>query len=482
MIKSWSLKTKLTSMGLFVALLSASSGAIGFYFLHKVSAEYNVVAKDNLPSLKELADLRSTIRELRIHVRSIGLAGNTQEAVNHYIEQSKTQIGAFEKHIEMYTTIDRQAKDRKSFQEFLHSWQDFKKFGGEVLTLAQDFKTNEAQIISMIRDVCEIKAAGIYKPLLVETEYQVNYADSSTHNAQAAEANARSWVSIFSLVAIALAGVVSFLASISIAKTVKNICEALTLNSTEVHRAASHLSEASLTVHDGSSKAASMLEASTASITQIESIVKISNENAVQAKVASEQSMSSAEHGSSAVQQLMQSMNEINSSSRKMQEIINIIEDIAFQTNLLALNAAVEAARAGEAGRGFAVVAEAVRTLAQRSSVSAKEISDLITESATYIQNGVSKAEQSQNVLKTIQKSIEQVSAYNQNIASTSEEQRLGIQQVSGALLSLDSTSQDNTKASEQVSQIARELNEKTEAVDHLISNLRELIEGQKAA
>lgn len=469
-------------MGLFVALLSASSGAIGFYFLHKVSAEYKVVAQDNLPSVKELADLRSTIRELRIHVRSIGLAGNSQEDVDHYIEQSKMQITSFEKHIEAYTQIDRQSKNRKSFQEFLKSWQEFKEFGTEVLTLAKDYKNNEDRIVTLIRDICEVKAAAIYKPLLVETKYQVDYADSSAGNAQNAEANARSWVSIFSLVAIALAGIVSFLASISIARRVKNICDALALNSTEVHRAASNLSDASSTVHDGANKAASMLEASTASITQIESIVRISNENALHAKQASEQSMTSAADGSKTVHQLMQSMNEINSSSRKMQEIINIIEDIAFQTNLLALNAAVEAARAGEAGRGFAVVADAVRTLAQRSSVSAKEISELITASAHSIQDGVAKAEQSQNVLTTIQKSIEQVSSYNQNIASTSEEQRVGIRQVSDALLSLDSTSQDNTKASEQVSQIARDLNEKTEAVDRLITDLRDLIEGQKAS
>lgn len=481
-MKSWSLKAKLTVMGLSVALLSATSGALGFYFLNKVSSEYSMVAHENLPSLKELAELRSTIRELRIHVRSIGLAGNTQEDVDLYVEKSKEQVALFEQHIEAYEKIDKAAKNRDSYKQFIAGWNEFKEFGGEVIALSAHYKQNEAKIVSLIRDVCSVKAKKIYDPLLSETTYQVQYADESARDATEAENQARFWVTVFAAISIILAGLVSFMASSSIAKTVQEICDALADNSNEVHKAASHLAETSSSVQTGASKTSSMLEASTASMSQIEAIVKISNERALQAKVASEDSKSSAEDGAGAIQQLMSSMSKINDSSRKMQAIINIIEDISFQTNLLALNAAVEAARAGEAGRGFAVVAEAVRSLAQRSSVSAKEISELISQSASYIEDGVSKAGQSQDVLNRIHKDIEKVSSYNQDIASSSEEQRLGIQQVSGALVSLDSASQTNSRASEEVSSIARELSEKTEAVDSLISDLRGLIEGRKAA
>lgn len=469
-------------MGLLVAFMSATSGAIGYYFLNKVSRDYSVVAGENLPSLKELANLRATIRELRIHVRSIGLAGNTQADVNEYAHKSAEQIAKFESHIQAYLKIDPTAAGRDSFKDFLAGWNEFKTFGGGVIELSRRFAQNEHEVVNLIRTVCPAKAEKVYNPLLEETKYQVEFADNTAMAALQAESEAKAFVIVTAVTAIFLAGVVAFLMSHKISGLVKQICDSLESNSQAVQNATTTLSDASTTVQDGSNKAASMLEASTASISQIEAIVKLSSEKATQAKQASENSRQSALDGSEAVGQLMQSMTKIDASSGKMQDIISIIEDISFQTNLLALNAAVEAARAGEAGRGFAVVAEAVRSLAQRSAVSAKEISDLITESSSYIQDGVKKAGQSQDVLQRILKSVEQVSAFNMDIATSSEEQRLGIQQVSGALVSLDQASHDNTRASEQVAQTVGDLNQKAEAVNSLILDLRGIVDGVKVA
>lgn len=477
-----SLKVKLTLMCMLAAIVSASSGAIGFYFLNDVSQKYSKVSGENLPAIRTLADLRATIRELRIHVRSMGLEGNTQEDVNQYAKNSVEQVEKFEQQINAYLKIDPSAANRKSFQDFYKSWTEFKDFGVNLLTLAKDYKTNNREIVHQIRDICGVKANGVYVALLEETHYQTELSDKAVALAHEGKGIAKQlmlWIAIGSIFA---AGLFSFFMSTKITAAVKRICDSLAENSASVQAAATTLTSASSTVHEGSFKTASMLESSTASMTQISSMVNLSSEKAGQARRAAEQSKTSASDGSQAVGQLIDSMNRISNSSKRMQDIITIIEDISFQTNLLALNAAVEAARAGEAGKGFAVVAEAVRSLAGRSTSSAKEISDLIKESSSQINEGVNKADQGRLVLERIVKSVEQVTVFNHDIASSSEEQKIGIGKVEEVLSELDRTSQANTEASEQVSKTAMELNEKTESVDRLIFELRHMVEGNKAA
>src|SRR5436853_559665 len=137
-------------------------------------------------------------------------------------------------------------------------------------------------------------------------------------------------------------------------------------------------------------------------------------------------------------------------SSRKISDIISVIDEIARQTNLLALNAAVEAARAGEAGRGFAVVASEVRSLAQRSSQAAKDIKDLITSSSGQVQEGVELVNKAGTALREILDSIKRVADIVSNIASASAEQATGIEQVNKALTQMDEVTQQNSALVEQ--------------------------------
>lgn len=152
-------------------------------------------------------------------------------------------------------------------------------------------------------------------------------------------------------------------------------------------------------------------------------------------------------------------MSEISQSSKKIEEIISVIDDIAFQTNLLALNAAVEAARAGEQGKGFAVVAEAVRALAQRSASSAKDISSLIKDSVSQVDRGSKIADSSGEVLSNIVSSIKKVSDLNNEIAAASSEQTTGIQQISKAMNQLDQASQSNAASAEEIAATSGEIN-----------------------
>ncbi len=175
-------------------------------------------------------------------------------------------------------------------------------------------------------------------------------------------------------------------------------------------------------------------------------------------------------------------MTQISQSSKKIEEIIHVIDDIAFQTNLLALNAAVEAARAGEQGKGFAVVAEAVRALAQRSAASASDISTLIKESVTQIEDGSHTADQSGAVLTNIVSSIKKVADLNNEIAAASAEQTTGIQQISKAMNQLDQASQSNAASAEEIAATSGEINNLAVTAHDLTLELNSVVLGTSSS
>lgn len=207
-----------------------------------------------------------------------------------------------------------------------------------------------------------------------------------------------------------------------------------------------------------SSNAASSMEQTVSSLEELNSMVQLNSEHAKQAASLSQTSRDTAVHGEQEINLLIQSMKEISESSKRVQEITYLIDDISFQTNLLALNAAVEAARAGEQGRGFAVVADAVRTLAQKSAVAAKDIANLINETSNKVEKGFSQANNSGEVLKKILTSVKMVSDLNNEISLASQEQTSGLNQISAAMNIIDKSLQENTSTMQDLTNKVSEL------------------------
>jgi methyl-accepting chemotaxis protein len=224
--------------------------------------------------------------------------------------------------------------------------------------------------------------------------------------------------------------------------------------------------------HRAQSQAAA-LEETASSMEQMTATVKQNADNATQAHQLAAGMRERAEQGSQVVKRATEAMNEINSSSAKIGDIIGVIDSIAFQTNLLALNAAVEAARAGEQGRGFAVVASEVRNLAQRSAEAAKDIKNLIGDSVQKTQIGAQWVQQSGTTLTDIVESARRVSDIIAEIAAASSEQSAGIDQVNNAITQMDTVMQETAARIDHASTASRGMQEDSEELMRQISHFR---------
>jgi len=207
---------------------------------------------------------------------------------------------------------------------------------------------------------------------------------------------------------------------------------------------------------------AASLEETASSMEELTSTVRQTADNARQADVLARTATDVAGQGSAIVEKVVLTMSAINESSRRIGDIIGVIDGIAFQTNILALNAAVEAARAGEQGRGFAVVASEVRSLAQRSANAAKEIKQLITDSVVEVQQGTRLVDQAGDTMDEILGSVKKVTDIIADISSASQEQSAGIEQVNQAITHMDEGTQQNAALVEQASAAARSLEQQS--------------------
>lgn len=387
----------------------------------------------------------------------------------------------------------------KSFKEYLDAPM---ALGEEPID--SKYKAISNDFMNMQTKIQELLASGDMKKydeaegMLVGKDYDHAYSEVKQYNAEVlklysdqAQADkkegdeTKSFVSNLQLLMGIFSGLAIFGALILIAakitKSVGSITERLTEAGGQVATAVEQLNGAGNNLSQSSVEAAASLEETVASLEELSSMVKLNAEHAKEAATLSISSRDSAEKGEKQIQNLIQSMTQISQSSKKIEEIISVIDDIAFQTNLLALNAAVEAARAGEQGKGFAVVAEAVRALAQRSAAAAKDITTLIQDSVSQIDGGSKIADQSGAVLTNIVTSVKKVSDLNNEISQASSEQSNGIQQISNAMNQLDQASQANAASAEEIAATSTEISKLAVTAQNLNIELGALIMGTAA-
>ena len=257
-------------------------------------------------------------------------------------------------------------------------------------------------------------------------------------------------------------------ANTTVAK-LKEIIAEVRSSTASVSSGAREISDGNLDLSQRTEEQASALQETAASMEELTATVRENAESASRASTTADEAAARAEAGGEVVGQAVAAMDQIKQSSSKIADIISVIDEIAFQTNLLALNAAVEAARAGEQGRGFAVVASEVRNLAQRSADAAEEITDLINDSVTRVNEGSKLVYDSGETLNEIVAAVNEVSHINRDISTSTLEQSEGIEQVNVVLSQLDETTQQNAALVEQASAATMHMAQLANVMDQMM-------------
>jgi len=248
--------------------------------------------------------------------------------------------------------------------------------------------------------------------------------------------------------------------------TILERADGLRASGTEITQASGDLSKRT-------EQQAASLEETAAALDEITATVRKTADGAVEARNIVAQAKADAEASGQVVQGAVLAMTRIEDSSRKISQIIGVIDEIAFQTNLLALNAGVEAARAGDSGKGFAVVASEVRALAQRSAEAAKEIKGLISASADQVAEGVERVGETGQALARIAQQVAQINGVVNEITASAQEQATGLNQVNTAVNQMDQVTQQNAAMVEEATAAAHALHEETDALSDLIAQFK---------
>lgn len=449
-------------------------GTTGFLTLKTISDQYNHVAEINLPNANDLQDMSASSGKAIRQVIRLGYNDISAEEMKHLTEK-------FEEATKLYGVADKKYQDvpfvegeQALYDAVSKNWDLTLKYARQAIELR---KANDLAAFKKINDVEFRNAYDDHgKALEILIAFQNDQAKIWSEKAMNTKKTAQVLLSVISLLGLALGSLVAYIISNRLQKDLRAIAVAVAESRESVTQASEQLNAASQQLANSSTEAAASLEETVASIEELTSMVKLNAGNAQEASRLSQTSQETAVNGNGQMDQLMTAMTGINQSSKRIKEIIDVIDDIAFQTNLLALNAAVEAARAGEQGKGFSVVADAVRGLAQRSALAAKEISTLINDSVNQVEKGTEIADLSGQSLKKIVESVKVVADLNAGISTASSEQSEGISQISKSMNQLDQATQSNAASAEEAAASSETLLRQAKNLGQQVEHLRAIV------
>lgn len=443
---------------ILVAILPVIAMALTTYIASKGQSVIGGLLNESyevyVPNIQTLGQIN--LNRANIGYFAFGAIANQSDAQNRsvFIGLLENSFKNYKDSVDLYLTLQKIPGEEQAFAKMKENYPQYVALTSEVI---EHLKNGRPEDIAKILKI--IDKGGPWQVLQIEVDHTISkiysqYKEVSQRNndLQRSERKRNSLLTLLVAGAscLVLFGLM-FLIATRTSSSVGNVVTSLNGISQNMVGSVSELSSSGQSLSNASTEAAASLEETVASLEEVTSMVSRNAGHAKEASSLADESSSIAKEGEREINSLIQSMHRISEDSKKIEEIIHVIDDIAFQTNLLALNAAVEAARAGEQGKGFAVVAEAVRALAQRSASAAQEINTLIKESVERTIEGRHVADKSGQVLGKIVNSVQKVASLNHEISRASDEQTLGIQQISQAMNQLDQATQSNAASSEQI-------------------------------
>ena len=499
---------KLLISFILVLALTTTLGIFSIVQLGKVNQSSTDIATNWMPSVTTSLELKV----LLVRIRTVQLQHVLSSKEEDFVSNEKLlddMVPAIKKKLADYEKLIDTDTEKAVFPQFVKNLDAFLVLQKKILTLSRANKNDEA------RDVIIKEATPIYLAMFANADKLVSVNQEGAKNAD--DAAEKTYLSSRILIIAMLAAciVIGMLMAVWVARIVSNplreavdvaqrvadgdltadihpsskdetgqlmtslkamndslfrIVSQVRQGTDTIATASNEIAVGNLDLSSRTEQQASSLEETASSMEELTSTVKQNADNARQANQLAVSASEVAIQGGSVVEQVVSTMGSINDSSKKIVDIISVIDGIAFQTNILALNAAVEAARAGEQGRGFAVVASEVRSLAQRSASAAKEIKALIDDSVEKVDTGSKLVAQAGSTMSEVVSSVKRVTDIVAEISAASQEQSTGIGEVNQAITQMDEVTQQNAALVEEAAAAAQSLQDQASKLAEVVS------------